>query len=143
MISRYHEGRRAHLGEARVHEGKCSAANGLKSAPPLPVVAKTPALIRESDISSPGSPWVSRTRAPSACSPSGLPRSVRGDTASIEASTETGDGGFKVIKLVEDALHVLNSETPDPWRTGIFRRKVQRPRVKMGRLNDHEAVSAQ
>ena len=49
---------------------------------------------------------------------------------------------FKEIKLVEHALHILDSETPDQWCTGIVRRKAQRPRVEMGGLHNHEAVSS-
>jgi hypothetical protein len=65
----------------------------------------------------------------------------RRDTAAIDAPAEAGNSGFQELELIEDALHVLDPEPPDPRCAGIFRGKVHRPRVEMGRLNHHEAVS--
>ena len=64
------------------------------------------------------------------------------DSASVEAPTETGNGSFDEIQLVDDALQVLDSETPNLWETGIVRRDIERPCVEMGGLNYHEAASS-
>jgi hypothetical protein len=53
-----------------------------------------------------------------------------------------GNGSFKEIQLVEDALHVLDSETPDAWYAGIVQRKAHCPRVEIGGSNYHEALSS-
>lgn len=65
-----------------------------------------------------------------------------GDTAPVQTAGEAGNGGFQEIKLIEDALHVLDAETPDPWRAGIVGRKAHGPGVEMGGLNDRETVGS-
>ena len=115
--------------------GKCSAANGDRSAPPRPAVASsTPALMRGSDRSSPCPAFriedPQPQQVPRRLAAEGVPR--RGDAGRVEAVGEAGHGGLQDVEVVEDARQVLDAETPDPWCAGIVRSDAQGPASRGG-----------
>src|SRR5690606_4073664 len=137
--------RRAHLREARVHEWKvlrrerrqvrsakaCRGEQYARLDPRVGHVLSRLAIGIEDSCTEQHTHRLASPRVP-CC----------GNAASVETPAEAWNRRFDKIKLVKDALQVFDAIPPDQWCTGIVRGNVQRPRVEMGGLNDHEAVSS-
>nr|WP_244422211.1 hypothetical protein [Ktedonobacter racemifer] len=115
-ISRDYEGRRGHVREARIHKREVLGCERSQVISALARRGKQHTSFdpRVGQILFRSALGIEDSRAQQHARRLGAPGvSGCGDAASIEAPTEAGNGSLDKVKLVEDALHVLDAKTPD------------------------------